>query len=329
MAGSDGAAAVTGPGRARRGGEMDLERLRMFRLVCEEGSVSRAAVRLFRTQPAVSMQLAALEAEAGAKLLERTGRGVVPTAAGRRLLACAAELFRAEERLREAWSGADEGGELRVAASHTVTRHFLPPVLRAVLRRRPAARLRLVESATPASQNRLHAGEVDVAFLLRPFADPRLAHETVVRYRHVAVYPADGRAAVPKRSARGSRSPGSSPTAVRHAELAAGPLVLLAAGTQTRHLVDEGFRARGLAPARVLEVGSVSIQKELVRQGLGVGVVPEYAVEPRDGLQVRPIEGATLREIAVAWRSDLARTGVVEEFLGEVRESARASTRTR
>jgi LysR family nitrogen assimilation transcriptional regulator len=294
---------------------MDLERLRIFRLVCEEGSVSRAAVRLFRTQPAVSMQLATLEGEAGAKLLTRTGRGVTPTAAGRRLLACAAELFRAEERLREAWSGADDGGALRVAASHTVTRHLLPPALRALSLRRPGVRLQLVESATPDSQNRLHAGEVDVAFLLRPFADPRLAHETVLRYRHVAVYPIG-----PARNR--ATSPGAP---VAHAELAGAPLVLLARGTQTRRLVDEGFRARGLAPERVLEVGSVSIQKELVRQGLGVGIVPEYAVEPRDRLRVRRIEGATLREIAAAWRCDLPQTGVVGDFLEEVRATRPAS----
>jgi len=291
---------------------MDLERLRTFRLVCEEGSVSRAAVRLFRTQPAISMQLAALEGEAGARLLTRTGRGVTPTAAGRRLLACAAELFRAEERLREAWGGADGGGTLRVAASHTVTRHLLPPALRALSLRRPGVRLQLVEAATPDSQNRLHAGEVDVAFLLRPFADPRLAHETVLRYRHVAAYPAR------------RRGPAGPAAPVTHAELSREPLVLLARGTQTRRLVDEGFRARGLAPERVLEVGSVSIQKALVRQGLGVGIVPDYAVEPRDRLRVRRIAGATLRELAAAWRSDLAQTGVVRDFLEEVRRGARA-----
>jgi LysR family nitrogen assimilation transcriptional regulator len=288
---------------------MDLERLRMFRVVCEEGSVSRAAVRLFRTQPAVSMQLATLEAEAGVRLLDRTGRGVTPTAAGRRLLAAAAELFRAHDRLREAWSGAEEG-DLRIAASHTVTRHFLPPVLRAVLRRRPGARLQLVESATPESLNRLHAGEVEAAFLLRPFADPKLAHETVLRYRHVAIAPARRGAA---------RGP------VEAEALAREPLVLLARGTQTRRLVDEAFQARGIVPARVLEVGSVSIQKELVRQGLGAGIVPDYAVEPRDRLRVRPIAGASLRELAVAWRRDLPPTGALEDLLAEVRAAARAS----
>jgi DNA-binding transcriptional LysR family regulator len=291
---------------------MDLDRLRMFQAVCEEGSVSRAAVRLFRTQPAVSMQLAALEAEAGARLLQRTGRGVVPTAAGRRLLACAAELFRAHDRLREAWAGG-EGGDLRIAASHTVTRHLLPPVLRAVLARRPAVRLRLVESATPESLNRLHAGEVEAAFLLRPFADPRISHETVLRYRHVAVFPG------------GRRAPAGG--AVAPAALARGPLVLLARGTQTRRLVDEAFEARGLVPARVLEVGSVSIQKELVRQGLGAGVVPEYAVEARDRLRARPIAGASTRELAIAWRSDLPATGALEDLLAAVRaEAARRAT---
>ncbi len=287
---------------------MDLERLRMLQLVCEEGSVSRAAVRLFRTQPAVSMQLATLEAEAGTQLLTRTGRGVRPTPEGRRLLACAAELFRAHDRLEEAWSGEAGAGDLRVAASDTVSRHLLPGTLRALLRRRPGARLHLVQSVTPDAVNLLRRGEVEIAFLLLPVADPRLAREVVLRYRHVAVYPPAG-----KRSG-----------AVTAEELAGGPLVLLARGTQTRHLVDEAFRARGIAPARVLEVGSVSIQKEMVRCGLGVGIAPDYALLPQDRLRTRPIDGASIREIAVAWRNDLPLTRAGQAFLEEIRAQARA-----
>jgi LysR family nitrogen assimilation transcriptional regulator len=294
---------------------MDLDRLRAFQVICEEGSVSRAAVRLFRTQPAVSMQLAALEAEAGARLVTRNGRGVVPTAAGQRLLACAAELFRAHERLREAWAGEDVGGDLHVASSDTVARHFLPPVLRALVRQRPEARLHLVQSATPESHNRLRRGEVEVAFLLRPVADPRLAAETVLRYQHVAAYP------------RSRCRDGGPPSVVDPAELASGPLVLLARGTQTRHLVDEAFRAKGIVPERVLEVGSVSIQKEMVRCGLGVGIVPSYAVEPGDRLRVRSIANASLREIAVAWRTDLPLTGTADAFLALTRaEGARRTS---
>jgi DNA-binding transcriptional LysR family regulator len=282
---------------------MDLERLRIFQVVCEEASVSRAAVRLFRTQPAVSMQLATLEAEARARLLTRTGRGVTPTADGQRLLACAAELFRAHDRLREAWSGDTGGGDLRLAASGTVTRHLLPDALRALVRRRPGVRLHLAEAATPESRNLLHAGQVEIGFLLLPVADPQLTLEVVLRYRHVAVYP---------RGARGNRP-------VEPEELARGPLVLLAGGTQTRHLVDEAFRSRGITPAQVLEVGSVSIQKEMVRCGLGVGIVPAYALEPLDRLRSRPIAGASIREIAAAWRTDLPLTGAGATLLEELR----------
>jgi DNA-binding transcriptional LysR family regulator len=155
--------------------------------------------------------------------------------------------------------------------------------------------------------NRLRAGEVELGFVLRPVADPRLAQEPVLRYRHVAVYGRGGGAGGP----------------VDPAELAHGPLVLLPRGTQTRHLVDEAFRARGLSPDRVLEVGSVSLQKELVRCGLGVGIVPAYAVEPRDRLRVRPIAGASVREIALAWRGDLPPTRAAVDFRDEVRQAAR------
>src|SRR5512140_2286583 len=119
---------------------MELDRLRLFQTVCEEGSVTRAAVRLFRTQPAVSMQLRALEAEAGARLLVRSRRGVAPTPEGRRLLACCAELFRAHDRLREAWGAGEAEGELTVACSDTVARHFLPPILKALVTSLPGTR---------------------------------------------------------------------------------------------------------------------------------------------------------------------------------------------
>jgi DNA-binding transcriptional LysR family regulator len=290
---------------------MDFERLRLFHVVCAEGSVSRAAVRLFRTQPAVSMQLATLETEAGARLLSRTGRGVTPTAEGRRLLACTAELLRAYDRLHETWSGQLGGGDLDVAASDTVARHFLPAALRALVRQRPALRVHLVQSATPESVSLLRSGQVELAFLLLPIADPRLSHEVVLRYRHVAAYP------------RGTRASGP----VQPEELARGPLVLLSRGTHTRQLVDEALRSRGLSPSHVLEVGSVSIQKAMIRCGLGAGIVPEYAIEKQDRLVTRPISGASVREIAVARRSDFPLTGAAEAALVQIRaEAARRTT---
>jgi DNA-binding transcriptional LysR family regulator len=132
--------------------------------------------------------------------------------------------------------------------------------------------------------------------------------ETVIRYRHVAVSPA------PRRG--GGTAPRG---AIRPAELVTLPLVLLQRGTQTRRLIDEALGGLGLVPERVLDVGTVSLQKELVRAGLGVGVLPDYAVEPRDRLAARPIAGAPVREIAVAWRRELPPTAALSAFLAAVR----------
>jgi len=80
-------------------------------------------------------------------------------------------------------------------------------------------------------------------------------------------------------------------------------------------------------PEQVLEVGSVSIQKEMVRCGLGVGILPAYALEAGDRLQARPIAGASMREIAAAWRADLPLTRAAQTFLALTRaESARLRT---
>lgn len=289
---------------------MDLDRLRVFQAICEEGSVTRAAVRLFRTQPAVSMQLRALEAEAGARLFERTRRGVRPTPEGQRLLACCAELFRAHDRLREAWRAAEGEGELTIACSDPVSRFFLPQVLVRLVAAHPRTRLHVLPSATPEALNRLRRGEADVAFVLRPAVDPRLSLETVLRYRHVAAFPS------------GSRRTSTSRRPIEPRELGERHLILLHRGTQTRRLIDDAFLAKGIVPGSVLDVGSVSLQKELVRRGLGVAILPGYAVEPRDGLAVRPIAGASVREIAMAWRKDLPPTRALEAFLAFARTRA-------
>src|SRR5258706_15179981 len=79
---------------------MDLARLQYFVAVVEPGSFSRAAAALHLTQPSLSRQVQLLEAELGQRLLERHGRGVVPTDAGTALLAHARAIFELAERAR-------------------------------------------------------------------------------------------------------------------------------------------------------------------------------------------------------------------------------------
>ncbi len=97
---------------------MDIDLLKTFVMVCEEGSLTRAAVRLFRTQPAITQQIQVLEREFGHVLLERTARGVRPTAQGQALRERAGRLFREWDGLVEEMRDRSEGrGRSVISAS--------------------------------------------------------------------------------------------------------------------------------------------------------------------------------------------------------------------
>ena len=265
---------------------LDLGALEAFVAACEDGSVSRAAQRIFRSQPAVTRQIASLEAEMGIVLLERSSKGVKPTAAGREVLERAIRLIRDARSLREAAHAPGESaGTLRIACSDTVARYWLAPHLGAFAARFPRVSLELDLSASPEIIHRVAHGLSDVGFVLLPLSHPSLSHHVVLRYRHVAAF-AQGKA--PK-----------APDAITPDILAGSPLVLLGRQPRSRQLIEEGFLRKGLQPDRVVEVGNVSVQKELVRVGLGVGVLPDYACAPDDGLEYRPIADASVREIAL------------------------------
>ena len=265
---------------------LDLGALEAFVAACEDGSVSRAAQRLFRSQPTVTRQISSLEAELGVALLDRTSKGVRPTASGREVLERARRLLRDAGSLRESAHARGEAtGTLRIACSDTVARYWLAPHLGAFAARFPRINLELDLSASPEISHRVAHGLSDVGFLLLPLQHPSLSHRVVLRYRHVAAF-ARGKAPEPG-------------TAVTPELLAGSPLVLLGRQTRSRQLIEEGFRRKGLRTDRVVEVGNVSVQKELVRVGLGVGVLPDYASAPDDGLEYRPIEDASMREIAL------------------------------
>ena len=110
---------------------MDTQNLRAFLLVAESGSFSAAAEKLHLTQPAVSKRVALLEEQLGAGLFDRIGRQVSLTEAGRALLPHASavqrELLAAEQSVRDL--AGTVAGNLRLATSHHIGLHRLPPVL--------------------------------------------------------------------------------------------------------------------------------------------------------------------------------------------------------
>lgn len=151
--------------RARR--PTNLHHLRIFHTLATTGSFTGAARRLGISQPAVTIQVRDLEAASGVRLLERGGRRLHLTAAGRALLRVTERLFalvdEAEAVLAQA--GGAVTGTLRIAASGTAGAYLLPPLLTAFRARNPEVRLQLETSNSQRVLEQVMAFHADLGIL--------------------------------------------------------------------------------------------------------------------------------------------------------------------
>src|SRR3954454_321369 len=149
---------------------LDVRRLRVLREVAQTGSFSAAAESLAFTQPAVSRQIATLEAAAGTRLVERSARGVRLPQAGDLLVghadAILDRLTAAENQLEALNSLA--GGRLHIGATATANSTLIPLAIRAFDAEYPEVHLRLDEALTSELIDRVAAGELDLAIVANP-----------------------------------------------------------------------------------------------------------------------------------------------------------------
>src|SRR4051794_6082578 len=144
---------------------LDVRRLRVLKEVAEQGSFSAAAESLAYTQSAVSQQIAALEREAGATLVDRGPRGIRLTDAGRALVVHAEEILAklgAAEAELEAIAGL-RGGRVRLAAFPTAGATIVPLAVKTFTHRHPGVELQLCEREPDEAVPMLKAGELDIA----------------------------------------------------------------------------------------------------------------------------------------------------------------------
>src|SRR5579863_1312543 len=148
---------------------LDVTRLRVLVAVARHGSVTAAARALNYAQPSVSHHLARLEAETGIKLVQRAGRGIRLTDAGRLLAERAVEVIGrldAAENELAVFSGL-RAGRLRLAAFPSALSTIVPAAAAILHERHPSVDLRLTEAEPPEAVRMLRAGYVDVALVFR------------------------------------------------------------------------------------------------------------------------------------------------------------------
>ncbi len=246
---------------------MNISHLAIFHAAAEESSMSRAAERLFISQPAVSKQIGELEAALGVSLFDRLPRGLRLSAAGEALAGHARRLFAVEAEAEQAISEIKGlvQGKLTIGASLTVGGYLLPKLLGAYHKQYPGITLQLEIANTQIVQQKLRENALDFG-LTEGFADdPALDAEIFAEDTLTAIVP-------PGHPLLGEPS-------VTAARFCAEPLLLREPGSGTREVVERALLHREIIVRPALSLGSTEAIKQGVMAGLGVAIVSRLALE--------------------------------------------------
>jgi DNA-binding transcriptional LysR family regulator len=295
---------------------LDVKRLRVLRELAERGTVAATAEALSFTPSAVSQQLSALEREAGVVLLEREGRRLHLTDAGRTLVAHAdtvlAQLERAEADLH---AGSQEiSGTLNVAAFSSFARSLLPRAAAAMLAHE---RLELhVRDAEPQdSIPLLRLGELDVVVAQR---FPYVPRDFGPAFHVVDLFDD------PLHLATG---PGHDDAPPRFAGLAGRPWVAGHPGTSCHEVVIHACHAAGHEPRVVGFSNDFAVVAALVAEGVGVALIPEIAHDQAPpAVTLRPLDPPLSRQVLAVVRAGAEERPAVAALLAELQRLGDGTT---
>lgn len=265
---------------------MDFRRLHTFRTVAALASFSKAATTLHCSQSTVSTQIKTLEEELDVTLFDRQGAGVALTKVGEIYLAYANRLLSIEEEARaRVREKIDPPASLSLRMPQSVSERFLPEIIARFRPRHPLVGFDVSVCAFSDLHVELRTGVTDAAFLLVddiPKSD--------LRTRRLAVAPLVFVDAPGRRGANGRR-------ALRLRDLAEHSLLLPKHDCSYRMLLKQKLSERDIRPRSIVECNSMAMLKRCVAMGLGLALVPAFAVAEelaRGELEAQPWGGKAL-----------------------------------
>jgi len=285
---------------------MDFDQLETFLEVARHASFSRAAEKRFRTQPAISSQIRALEEEVGAKLFDRSGGKVSLTAAGKAFQKYVEETLDARKSMLTALGEMERvpRGEIVVAANEGTCLHILPEVFASFKKQYPDVAVGIKRADYAKVLESLIDNSVDFGFVSLPVSDNRLTTVLIHRDELVIIAPAG--------------HPLSRMKSATLADVCKFPLVLPKVG-HTRDALENLFHERRLKPSVTMELDSSELLKRFVAADVGVGFIARSNVEEdvrAQGLAAVPIADAQIRrDLALVFRKDKALSRAALAFI--------------
>jgi len=252
-----------------------LKQLRAFCHAAQTGSISKAAERLFLSQPSVSLQIKALERELDVSLFERRGPSIELTPEGKILYELSAPLVEGIDTLPESFSvqrGSLETGELNIAAGESTILYILPDVMKQFTQTYPGIRVRLHNVTGRDGMSLLRANEID--FAVGSFIDvpDDITYHPIYSYDPVLITPVD--------------HPLTQKQDFRLEDITPYGLILPPRHLSTWRMVKMVFQQNSLEYKVTLEAGGWEVIKKYVSLGLGISIVTSICLTEQDSVGV-------------------------------------------
>ncbi len=285
---------------------MDLDQLNSFLEVARHNSFSRAAEKCYRTQPAISAQIRALEDEVGAKLFDRSGGKVALTSAGKAFQKFAEATLEGRRNIIASLAEMERipSGEIIVSANEATCLHVLPGVFAEFKKQYSNVAVSIHRSERARILEMVIDNYVDFGVISMPIADTRLTITPIHRDELVVITPPNHPLAKKER--------------VAIAEVAKFPLLLPQAGN-TRDAIEQLLFARDLKIQVSMELDSSELLKRFVAAELGVGFIARSNVA--EDLKAKSLVALTIsdalirRDLALIYRKDKALGRAAHAFI--------------
>ncbi|HEY9051572.1 MAG TPA: LysR family transcriptional regulator [Gammaproteobacteria bacterium] len=290
---------------------MELQNLQAFISVSETGSFSKAAEKLFITQPAVSKRISSLEQQLNVRLFDRIGKTVQLTEAGAALLPGSRRILAELEESRRIISNLSGhvSGPLKLGTSHHIGLHRLPEVLRSYIQQYPAVDLDIHFMDSEEALEAVHKGELEIAIATLPEKPLQNLTTEIIWHDPLTI-------------AVGNLHPLAGQKSLKLKDLMIYPAILPSQSTFTRALLEKTFGINTGMLKIAMETNYLETIKMLVSIGLGWSVLPLSMCD--DNLIGLDVNGMHMeRQLGVAYHQERTLSNAARTLLDELRQHAK------
>lgn len=301
---------------------MELRQMRYILTIAQEGTISRAAARLYISQPSLSQLLATVEKNIGGPLFDRSLTPLRPTELGELYLTTARQILALDKSFTDASADLlnSERGHIVIGSSPFRSTYLLAGFLPAFSARHPQLTLELRESTTHCLEELALAGEVDFTISLLPIDAKKFAYAQIFHETMLLVLPSAHPLA---------RELNLTPGDLTHlqeidlAELASTPFIRMHREQKLAAQLDGLCAAAGFTPRIALETRSMETALALAGAGLGATILPEFLLQSFRPAQLPCYAELTAhpeREVVIAWRKNKYLSRAARTFIAELKE---------